>query len=493
MPFTNAELTAFQQGYNKAFQQWLDLNPGVSMEQIEFNVWSADALRTAVAGGTAPFQYPIGVLGGWNVPGIQASYAEGLFADITTAFNNNGVFDLLDPKVAAATSRWMTQEGVIFGIPYEIVSSEGFFFNRAHLAEIGMDSIPLNWTWEDLREIAFKLTKGDRKGLAMAAYVLDWILPTAGIDFDGLLTQYPVPGRGFNWRWDFTTFADDIVAGVDLWRGMYLEDKSVYTDPNYWDFSQNGQLAAAFYQEQASMTPGIHLFFSDMANKMGKTVPEMDAFAGFTRQPLGPLGYTYQLPFTPSAWGFNPDLSPEELDKAVSLFAYMTLGDGFKTIAQEIYNITGDASEIVRAVRWPFANKYSHEVPDVPGTLDDATGQAYSSAINTLFSQPKQPEVGEYVPAEVNRGPGNTPWYDKLTRWAYSQDPFDVKADAAELEGILNQQAKTFPSGVDENAFAEGINRYYADMATYLQANAPLFYEQRFKPFYDLHVKPEFG
>ncbi|MBM3151542.1 MAG: extracellular solute-binding protein, partial [Chloroflexi bacterium] len=214
MPFTNAELSAFQQGYNKAFQQWLDLNPGVSMEQIEFNVWSGDALRTAVAGGTAPFHYPIGVLGGWNVPGIQASYAEGLFADITTAFNNNGVLDLLDPKVAAATSRWMTQEGVIFGIPYEIVSSEGFFFNRAHLAEIGMDSIPLDWTWEDLREIAFKLTKGDRKGLAMAAYVLDWILPTSGIDFDGLLTHYPVPGRGFNWRWDFTTFADDIVAGV---------------------------------------------------------------------------------------------------------------------------------------------------------------------------------------------------------------------------------------------------------------------------------------
>ncbi len=493
VPFTGEQLTAFQKGYNKAFQQWLDLNPAVTVEKIEFNVWSADALRTAVAGGTAPFQYPIGVLGNWNVPGIQASYAEGLFADITEAFQNNQVMDLLDPQVAAAPSRWQTRDGIIFGIPYEIVSSEGFFFNRAHLAELGIEEIPLTWTWQDLREMALKLTKGERKGLAMAAYVLDWILPTYGIDFDGLLSRYPVPGRGFNWRWDFTTWVDDIAEGVNLWRTMYFEEKSVYSDPNFWDFSQNGQLAAAFYAEKASMTPGIHLFFSDMANKMNISIQQADEFMGFTRQPLGPLGYTYQLPFSVSAWAFNPDLKPAELDKAVSLFAYMTLGEGFKTIAQEIYRQTGDASEIVRAIRWPFTNRYSHTIPDVPGTLDEATGKRYSATINTLFAQPKPPEVGEYVPAEVNRGPGDTPWYDKLTRWAYSTDPFDVKKDAAELENILNQQAKTFPSSVDEKAFAEGIHRYYGDMAAFLQDHAPKFYEERFKPFYDLRIKPNFG
>ncbi len=491
--FKGDTLTPFQNGHNKALQAWLDQNPGVSLEQIEFNVWGADGLRTAVAGGTAPFHYPIGVLGNWNVPGIQASYAEGLFADITNAFNNNHVLELLDPKVAAATSRWKTNDGIIFGIPYEVVSSEGFFYNREHLAEVGVDNIPLTWSWQDMRELAAKLTKGDRKGLAMAAYALDWILPTYGIDFDGLLSHYPVPGNGFNWRWDFTTWMDDLVEGVDLWRGMYLEDKSVFTDPNYWDYSQGGQLAAAFYAEKASMTPGIHLFFSDMAVKMNKSIQEADAFMGFNRQPLGPLGYTYQLPFSPSAWAFNPDLTPAELDKAVSLFAYMLLGEGFVATAQEIYNETKDASEIVRSIRWPFANRYSDTVPDVPGSLNDATGRHYADEINTLFSQPKLPEVGEYIPAEVNRGPGDTPWYDKLTRWAYSQDAFDVKKDAAELESVLNQQAKTFPSSVDQTAFAEGINRYYADVTAYLQANAPQFYEKRFKPFYDLRIKPNFG
>ena len=122
IPFTNPT-PGFQVGYNKAFQAWLDMNPGVSVERIEFNVWDAAGLRTAVAGGTAPFHYPIGVLGNWNVPGIQASYAEGLFADITNAFEKNKVLDLLDPKVAANSSRWKTQDGMIFGIPYEVVSS----------------------------------------------------------------------------------------------------------------------------------------------------------------------------------------------------------------------------------------------------------------------------------------------------------------------------------------------------------------------------------
>lgn len=492
--FPDAQPGTLEYGYNKALQAWMDANPGVSLEKIEFNPWSADALRTGIAGGTAPFCYPIGVLGAWNVPGIQAAKAEGLFADITAAVENNQTMAKLDPQVAASTSRWKTQDGRVFGIPYEIVSSEGFFFNRAHLAEIGMeDGLPLNWNWQDMREIALKLTKGERKGLAMAAYALDWILPSYGIDFDGLLTRYPVPGRSFNWRWDFTTLVDDLAEGVNLWRGMFFEDKSVYSDPNFWDFSQNGQLASAFYQESASMTPGIHLFFSDMASKMGKTIPEADQFMSFARQPLGPLGYTYQLPFSLSAWGFNPDLKPEELDKAVSLFTYLLLGEGFVTIAREIYSGSQDASEITRAIRWPFANQYSETIPGVPGSISAAAGKNYADAINTIFSQPKQPEVGEYTPAEVNRGPGDTPWYDKLSRWAFSQENFDVKADAAELEGILNQQAKTFPSGVDETAFAEGIQKYYADVTTYLQANAPEFYEKRFKPFYDLRVKHNFG
>lgn len=491
--FPDAQPGTFQAGYNKALQAWLDMNPGVTLEQIEFNPWDSAGLRTAVAGGTAPFQYPIGVLGGWNVPGIQAAFVEGLFADITEVFEAQGVMEMLDPRVATNQARWQTQDGRIFGIPYELVSSEGYFYNRAHLAEIGMDSLPLDWTWQDMREIALQLTKGERKGLAMAAYAIDWILPSYGIDFDGLLSRYPVPGRSFNWRWDFTTFADDIVEGVDLWRGMYFEDQSVFSDPNYWDFSQNGQLASAFYEEKASMTPGIHLFFSDMAQRMNKTIPETDQFMSFARQPLGPLGYTYQLPFAVSAWAFNPDLNEAELEKAVSLFTNLLLGDGFVTTAQEIYSANQDASEIVRAIRWPFANQYSEMVPGVPEPLSEATGENYATAVNTLFSQPKLPEVGEYVPAEVNRGPGDTPWYDKVSRWGFSQDAFDVKDDAAELENILNQQAKTFPSSVDENDFAEGVQRYYADVATYLQANAPQFYEQRFMPFYDLRIKPEFG
>ncbi|NWF70594.1 MAG: extracellular solute-binding protein [Chloroflexi bacterium] len=492
MPIADAAPGTFQAGYARAFQTWLDLNPGVRVQQIEFNPWDAAGLRTAIAGGTAPFTYPIGVMGGWNVAGIQSAFAQGAFADITDVFNRYNVLDMLDPRVAASTSRWMAGDR-IFGIPYEVVSSQGYFYNRAHLESIGMERIPMSWTWQDMREMALQLTTPDRKGLAMAAYALNWILPSYGIGFDGLVSRYPIPGRGFNWRWDFTTFVDDMVEGVELWRGMYFDDQSVFSDPNYWDFSQNGPLAAAFYDQRVSMTPGISLFFSDMAQRMNITVAEADQMMSFVRAPLGPTGFTPEQPITPSAWAFSPDLSAEQLDKGVSLFTYMLLGEGFIQTMQHIFQETGDLGAILRSLRWPYANRYSESIPGVEGSLSQAAGSNYSAALNEIFDQPRLPEVGAYIPAEVNNGPGDTPWYDKITRWAFTRDPFDVRAEAAEMESILNQQASTFASTLDENAFAEGIRRYYADWDALLQQTAPLFYEQRFRPFYELRIAPNFG
>lgn len=492
LPLADPQPGTFAAGYARAWQAWLDMNPGVKVEQIEFNPWDAAGLRTAIAGGTAPFTYPIGVMGSWNVAGIQAAFATGAFADITEAFNKYNILDMLDSRVAASTARWKTGDRV-FGIPYEVVSSQGYFYNRSHLEEIGIDRIPMTWTWQDMREWALKLTTPDRKGLAMAAYALNWILPSYGLGFDGLVSRYPVPGRSFNWRWDFTTFADDMVEGVDLWRGMYFEDQSVFSDPNYWDFSQNGPLAAAFYDGRVSMTPGISLFFSDMAHKMNITVAEADQMMSFVRAPLGPQGYSPEGPITPSAWAFSPDLNAEQLDKAVSLFSYMLLGDGFIQTMREIYDVTGDLGAVVGAIRWPYANRYSDIIPGIDGSLKEAAGVNYSESLDVIFNQPRIPEVGEYVPAEVNSGPGDTPWYDKITRWAFTRDAFDVKTESAEMESILNQQAVTFPSTVDENAFAEGINKYYTDVAALLQQVAPQFYAERFQPFYDLRIKPNFG
>lgn len=492
LPLPDSPAGTFAAGYARAMQTWMELNPGVRLERIEFNPWDSAGLRTAVAGGTAPFTYPIGVLGNWNVSGIQAVFAEGAFADITDAFNRYNLMDLLDPLVAASTARWKAGDR-IFGIPYEVVSSQGYFYNREHLAAIGMDRVPMTWTWNDMHDLAAQLTTDGRQGLAMAAYALNWILPSYGVGFDGLLSRYPVPGRSFNWRWDFTTFADDMVEGVNLWRTMYFDEQTVFSDPNYWDYSQNGPLAAAFYDGRVSMTPGIGLFFSDMAQKMNMTLADADAMMSFVRAPLGPTGYTPEQPITPSAWAFSPDLNDEQLDKAVSLFSYMLLGDGFVQTMQHIYEETGDLGKVVGAMRWPYANRYSEGIPGIPGSLGDAAGTNFYAALQDIFNQPTLPEVGAYIPAEVTSGPGDTPWYDKITRWAFTRDAFDVPAEAAEMEGILNQQVVTFPSTLDENEFAEGIHNYYAAWDAHLQQTAPAFYEQRFKPFYDLRIAPEFG
>lgn len=143
--------------------------------------------------------------------------------------------------------------------------------------------------------------------------------------------------------------------------------------------------------------------------------------------------------------GLQPRLEQsEQLDKAVSLFSYMLLGDGFVQTMQDVFANTGSLASILGSMRWPYANQYSESIPGVEGSLSAAAGINYSASLQEVFSQVRLPEAGEFVPAEVNSGPGDTPWYDKITRWAFTRDAFDVKAEAVEMEGILNQQAVTF-------------------------------------------------
>ncbi len=70
---------------------------------------------------------------------------------------------------------------------------------------------------------------------------------------------------------------------------------------------------------------------------------------------------------------------------------------------------TGDPAISFALSADAYLNKFSETVPGVEGSLSEATGKHYSASINGIFSLPKLPEVGEYVPAEVNRGPWGYP------------------------------------------------------------------------------------
>src|SRR5829696_10387489 len=69
--------------YAEAVQPWMDENPGVKLEQIEFDVYDQQALLVAISGGTAPSFYPAEVLASWNEELVLAAEKSGLAADVT--------------------------------------------------------------------------------------------------------------------------------------------------------------------------------------------------------------------------------------------------------------------------------------------------------------------------------------------------------------------------------------------------------------------------
>ena len=76
------------------------------------------------------------------------------------------------------------------------------------------------------------------------------------------------------------------------------------------------------------------------------------------------------------------------------------------------------------------------------------------------------------------------------SKWFYEGGDQDIKSDLQELEKTMNAQAATFKSDIPDDQFISGTKEYYAALDTYFQANAPEFYTNVYKPWYDQLVAP---
>jgi len=103
---------------------------------------------------------------------------------------------------------------------------------------------------------------------------------------------------------------------------------------------------------------------------------------------------------------------------------------------------------------------------------------------------PLQPLPHWFVPPQSNSGPPNTAIEDMRSKWFYEGGDQDIKADLQELEKTMNAQAATFKSDIPDDQFISGTKDYYAALDKYFQANAPAFYTNVYKPWYDKLVAP---
>jgi hypothetical protein len=481
--------------YAEAIQPWLDENPGVKLEQITFDVYDQEALLVAISGGTAPSFYPAEVLASWNEALVLAAEKSGLAADVTDQVAQND----LEAKLADyCLELWKTKEieGRHYALPYGYNCGDGIHYRIDLIKEAGLEEPTVDWTWEDLRNLAKALTTDELKGIGMHTWGLDLPLAAEGWGFTVLRNRLPAPETSWNWKWDFTTNAEEWADRIAWFRSMMFEDQSILADIAMED----DQIDAQFIQGTVAMannnstyhttspSPSVELSMSRAADELGKPIEEV---FGYVPHPVGNNG------FTATSWGqldtmaLNPDLDATALDKAASLHIYM-MGPGFVSQKKAAYEETNDLRYVWTGGDITPLYKPS-ELEGIPGTPEEAWGEAFMKNVRAVANRPLMPWPHWFIPLQSEAGPAETPMEDARYRWFLDSSEPDIMADLKQLEETMNQQAASFTSEVPDDQFIAGAKAFYEAQAKYWEENSPEFYTDVFKPWYDALVAPALG
>jgi ABC-type glycerol-3-phosphate transport system substrate-binding protein len=476
--------------YAQAIQPWLDENPGVKLEEISFDVYDQETLLVAIAGGTAPSFYPADVLFTWDEERVLAQEKSGMAADVTAQVEQYGLEEKLTDY---SLSVWKTKEidGRHYALPYSYNCGDGIHYRIDHLQEAGLAEPSPTWTWPDLREMAKTLTNENRKGITLQDWGFDRIWVAEGWDF---MTQLPAPDTSWNWKYDYTSRADEWERLISWGREMVYQDESVLRDIAMED----DEIVAQFIGGTASMmnnNVGYHCTppsdpdgMAYEADGQGKPIQEM---FGFIAHPIGTNGYNQTTYGQLDTMGFNPDLDATALDKATSLHVYM-MGPGMVVQKKAAFAETNDlryvwVSDILLPIYKPS------EIEGVPGSPDEAWGKPFMDNVRAAAAIPLQPYSHWFIGPQAEAGPPLTPYEDARSKWFFEGGNQDIRGDLQNMESTRNQQAADFTSEVADDKFVAGVKEYYKALDTYFQTNAPGFYADVYKPWYDQSVAPTLG
>jgi hypothetical protein len=481
--------------YAEAVQPWMDENPGVKLEEIVFDVYDQEALLVAISGGTAPSFYPADVLGEWNEELVLASEKSGLAVDVTDQIAQN---DLESKLADYCLGIWKTKEveGRHYALPYGYNCGDGIHYRIDLIKEAGLEEPKIDWTWDDLRNLAKALTTDERKGIGMHTWGLELPLVAQGWGYTVLRNRLPAPETSWNWKWDFTTSADEWAERIAWFRSMMFEDQSILADIAMED----AQIDAQFLQGTVAMannnstyhttspSPSEDLSMSRAADELGKPIEEV---FGYVPHPIGNNG------FTATSWGqldtmaINPDLDQTGVDKAASLHIYM-MGPGFVSQKKAAYEQTKDLRYVW--VGGDITPLYKpSELEGIPGTPQEAWGESFMKTVLAVANRPLMPWPVWFIPPQTQTGPSETPIEDARYRWFLDATEPDIMADLKQIEETLNQQAAEFTSDIPDDQFVAGAKAFYDAQAAYWEQNSPEFFTNVFKPWYDSLVAPALG
>lgn len=162
--------------YTEMFEAFSSENPNITVKMTRIpwaDYWTK--LQTALPTGAGPDIFWL------NHPNAVTYLPTGLIASIQSLIDSGAVG--IDHFAASMVDPYV-HEGATYGVPV-FFDTIGFAYNKQLLADAGYpDGPPADWTWEDLREIATKLTTDDVYGYVVSnedqASIMPFLLQNGG-------------------------------------------------------------------------------------------------------------------------------------------------------------------------------------------------------------------------------------------------------------------------------------------------------------------------
>lgn len=419
------------------------------------NIWGRDAIMTSLATGEGIPWFSINALGG-----TTTAVADGLIADITKYIEPYGLKEKLPWD--AWSHLWI--KGRCYGLPYNnVVTSQSVLYRKDLLKEAGLPIPSPNWTWENFRTYAKKLTnpKKGMRGVAIGAHPSGALRALYPIAFSwGAPPELLIPDPTQKYTWRSAVNTPPVVRALKFLNEMVFVDKSVDTGvemgPGGTENEVKGNRAAMIYQQDSTQTV-LHF---------GVKVPwgtPPEKYVGLTRLPQGPEGLISFATFIYSM-GFNATLSPEELKAAVDYFYYIYYGYG-KALMQLCWYLTG---------RLPYERPFAL-IPDleigVPPRRSFFPGEMFDME-ELIEKTPRPPQHSEFgIPNYKNLATQDA--IASLVQEALTNPNFDAQKAANEKARYINDHILNYK--IKGQTIAD-IKGYFTALEEFYKKNYPKFY-----------------
>jgi multiple sugar transport system substrate-binding protein len=207
----------------KIIPQFEAMHPNVSI-QYEWVEWGPILREKAVLAHTSGAPYDVFMIPDWYMPGLVKL---GVLSPVEPKyFGARSVKEIKDRYVEGALDRMVMYEGKLYAIPVEM-SAHVYIYNPRHFEEIGRAADDAPKTFEEMLDIAKKLTKRDSSGALIRSGFYPNVYPGSNAGFMMVGPQIvQLGGRYFDETWTTPSFVTpEAIKAYTLFQDLFMPDK----------------------------------------------------------------------------------------------------------------------------------------------------------------------------------------------------------------------------------------------------------------------------